>query len=238
MTGDPSTASPHREVLVVGASRGIGLAVVEEYARRGSRVVGTVRGTGRTALHDLADRSAGAVDVEHVDTTVDDEIGALAQRLAGRRFDLLLVNAGVTHDQSLTSATISPEEFSRVMVTNALAPLRVAEALRPLVADDGTIALTSSGQGSVAGNTGGGWELYRASKAALNQLTRSWAARHADDGRALLLLAPGWVRTDLGGEGAASSTEEAVPPLVDTVDAQHGRPGLQFLDREGRTVAW
>jgi NAD(P)-dependent dehydrogenase (short-subunit alcohol dehydrogenase family) len=225
-------------VLVVGASRGIGLAVVEEYARRGSRVVGTVRGTGRTALHDLADRSAGAVDVEHVDTTVDDEIGALAQRLAGRRFDLLLVNAGVTHDQSLTSATISPEEFSRVMVTNALAPLRVAEALRPLVADDGTIALTSSGQGSVAGNTGGGWELYRASKAALNQLTRSWAARHADDGRALLLLAPGWVRTDLGGEGAASSTEEAVPPLVDTVDAQHGRPGLQFLDREGRTVAW
>jgi NAD(P)-dependent dehydrogenase (short-subunit alcohol dehydrogenase family) len=81
-------------------------------------------------------------------------------------------------------------EFVRVMVTNALGPLRVVEVLQDLGPKTGTIGVMSSGLGSVADNDRGGWEVYRASKAALNTLMRSFAARHADDPRALLIIAP------------------------------------------------
>jgi NAD(P)-dependent dehydrogenase (short-subunit alcohol dehydrogenase family) len=228
----------HADVLIIGASRGLGLAIAGEYLRRGSRVVATVRGSGAEALQQLAIETGGHVEIERLDTTVVEQVEAVRQRLAPRVFDLLLVSAGVTHEQGLTAADITTEEFTRVMVTNALAPVRLIEAFDGLVAADGTIAVMSSGQGSVARNTGGGWEIYRASKAALNQLMRSYAARHHDDKRAVLLLAPGWVRTEMGGPQAASSIEESVPPLISTVEAQRRRPGLQYIDRHGQPVAW
>jgi NAD(P)-dependent dehydrogenase (short-subunit alcohol dehydrogenase family) len=96
----------------------------------------------------------------------------------------------------------------------------------------------SSGQGSVANNENGMHEVYRASKAALNMFMRSFAARHAGDGRTLLLMAPGWVRTDLGGPEARLSIEESIPNLADTMDAQAGKAGLQYLDYLGRKVPW
>jgi NAD(P)-dependent dehydrogenase (short-subunit alcohol dehydrogenase family) len=102
----------------------------------------------------------------------------------------------------------------------------------------GTIAIMSSGQGSVANNERGGHELYRGSKAALNMFMRSYAARHAGDARTLLLLAPGWVRTGLGGPDARLGIDESIPHLVDTIEAQAGKPGLQYLDYLGRRVPW
>jgi hypothetical protein len=67
---------------------------------------------------------------------------------------------------------------------------------------------------------------------------RSYAARHAGEQRALLLMAPGWVKTTLGGPNAKLEISDSVPPLIDTIDAQHGVPGLQYLDRHGKTVPW
>jgi NAD(P)-dependent dehydrogenase (short-subunit alcohol dehydrogenase family) len=96
----------------------------------------------------------------------------------------------------------------------------------------------SSGQGSIANNERGGFEIYRASKSALNQLMRSYAARHHDTKRTLLLMAPGWVKTDLGGPDARLTIGESIPELVTTIDAHRGRSGLQYLDYIGRTVAW
>jgi NAD(P)-dependent dehydrogenase (short-subunit alcohol dehydrogenase family) len=124
------------------------------------------------------------------------------------------------------------------MVTNALSPMRVVEALQDLVAPDGTIGVMSSGQGSVANNDKGGFEVYRASKSALNQLMRSFAARHAGDPRTLLLMAPGWVQTGLGGAAAPLTIDQSVPGVVDTIQAQAGKDGLQYLDYRGQTVRW
>ena len=95
-----------------------------------------------------------------------------------------------------------------------------------------------SGQGSVANNESGNYEVYRGSKAALNMFMRSFAARHVHDSRTLLLMAPGWVRTDLGGPQAHLSIEESIPKLADTMDAQAGKIGLQYLDYLGRRVPW
>jgi NAD(P)-dependent dehydrogenase (short-subunit alcohol dehydrogenase family) len=227
-----------KTALIIGASRGLGFALAAEFLARGWRVTATVRGAGRTRLHELAGSSAGGLVVETVDITVPDEVAALRDRLAQTTFDLLFVNAGVTNGPGETVADVSTDTFVRLMVTNALSPMRVIEALQDLVAASGTIAVMSSGQGSVANNTRGGFEVYRASKSALNQLMRSFAARHAGDPRTLLLMAPGWVQTDLGGPGAPLTIGQSIPGVADTIEIQAGHPGLQYLDYRGQTVPW
>jgi NAD(P)-dependent dehydrogenase (short-subunit alcohol dehydrogenase family) len=227
-----------KTALIIGASRGLGYALAAEYLTRGWQVTATVRSARPTDLHDLAGKSDGRLVVETVDITVPEEVSALHDRLAQATFDLLFVNAGVTNGPDETVADVSTDTFVRLMVTNALSPLRVIEALQDLVPPHGTIGVMSSGQGSVANNEKGGFEIYRASKSALNQLMRSFAARHADDPRTLLLIAPGWVQTSLGGPGAPLTIDQSIPGVVDTIEAQAGKSGLQYLNYQGQAVRW
>ncbi|WMJ70012.1 SDR family oxidoreductase [Stenotrophomonas sp. 24(2023)] len=230
-------ASP--SLLLVGASRGLGLAMAAEFLQRGWSVTATVRGDRPTPLHALADDHPGRLRIESLDITDTSQIAALRARLAGAKFDVLFVNAGTANaDQDETIAEVSTEAFVQVMVTNALGPMRVIEALQDVVRADGLIGVMSSGQGSIANNEKGGHEVYRGSKAALNQYMRCHAARHAGASRAWLLLAPGWIRTQLGGPQAPFGLEETIPAIVDTVLSKRGRPGLEFLDRMGTTVPW
>jgi NAD(P)-dependent dehydrogenase (short-subunit alcohol dehydrogenase family) len=231
-------STPEKRLLLFGASRGLGLAIAEEYLKLGWHVVATVRHGSKTALHDFMGKADGRLEIGTVDIADPAQVSALRRRLGSDRFDLLFVNAGVTNDDRETIANVSTEEFVRVMVTNALSPMRVVEAFQDRVPPTGAIAIMSSGQGSVSNNKTGGHEVYRASKAALNTLMRSFAARHRSDPRTLLLLAPGWVRTDLGGPEARLSIEDSIPKLVKVIQAQAGKPGLQYLDYLGKTVPW
>ena len=226
-------------ILIVGASRGLGHAMAAEYLKRGWHVIGTVRGGGtRTMLHDLADAFAGRLEIETVDISEPTQVTALRDRLSGRTLETLFVNAGVTNDERETIAEVTTDEFVRVMVTNALSPMRVVEKLQDLVPPTGLIGVMSSGQGSIANNETGLREVYRGSKAALNMFMRSFAARHAARPRAMVVMAPGWVRTDMGGPNARLGIEDSIPSLVDVLLSKLGRPGLEYLDYLGKTVPW
>ena len=225
--------------LIVGASRGLGQAIAAELFDRGWHVIGTVRDTAaRTPLHDLADKSDGRVEIEHLDITEPDQLPPLHERLADRRLDVLFINAGTTNNPQTPIGEVSTADFVEVMVTNALSPMRVIEALQDLVPPDGLIGAMSSGQGSITNNTAGSREVYRGSKAALNMLMRSFAARPSEAERALVVVAPGWIRTALGGPDAPFTMDETVPLVVDVLLAKRGKPGLEFLDRNGETVPW
>ena len=227
-----------KTVLIVGASRGLGLGLAHEYHKRGWRVIGTVRSTNpSTGLHTLALEPKGAVRVETVDINIPEQVAALRNRLKGERIDLLFVNAGISNGNGETVPSTSTEAFTTLMITNALSPLRVIEAFADLVPDDGVIAAMSSGLGSVTNNTIAGWEIYRASKASLNTMLRSFAVRRGGE-RTVLAVAPGWVRTDMGGPNAALDVETSVRGIVDAIAARSGKPGAAFINYQGNEMPW
>jgi NAD(P)-dependent dehydrogenase (short-subunit alcohol dehydrogenase family) len=225
-------------VVVVGASRGLGLALAEAYLDRGARVVATVRGDAPVALQQLQSRTDGRLKTEIVDVTDREGLKQLRKRLDARRFDVVFVNAGICTDIDRTAAEIQPGNFVRMMLTNVLGAMQTVEILYDLLTPIGTIAIMSSGLGSVSENSTGAWGTYAATKAALNMMMRGFASRHQGDGHAMVLMAPGWVRTEMGGAGASLGIEDSIPRVVDTVAAQSGRAGLRYLDYQGRTVGW
>ena len=222
--------------LIVGASRGLGLALAESWCARNWHVIATQRAPSE-GLQALVSRYPDSLEVEHVDTNDSAAVHALRERLTGRALKILFVNAGIMRAVEETPATAAEADFLDLMLTNALSPVRAVELLQDLVVPDGAIVVMSSGLGSIAGNNGA-WTLYSSSKAALNMLMKGFAARRGGDTRAILLMAPGWVRTDMGGAGATYAIEESIPHVVETVESACGTAGLRFLDRFGQGLPW
>jgi len=225
-----------KTALIIGASRGLGLGLATELDSRGWQVVGTARKPAEAkGLQSLA--AGGRVGVETIDIARAEDIDALAQRLAGRTFDLLFVNAGIAGTPGATVDTARREDLAEILWVNSLAPVRVAQRLLPRVTAGGTVAFMSSLLGSIAENTSGGFDLYRASKAALNMLAHGFAIAARERGIATLSLHPGWVRTDMGGPQAPLSIEESVRGLANVLEAKHD-PQHRFLDYTGREIPW
>jgi len=224
------------KAMVVGASRGLGLALAEEWCERGWRVITTVRGRPKE-LETLASRYPGNVEIETVDIAKADTVKALRARQEGRRVDVLFINAGIARAINATPASVDEQDFLDMMLTNALSPVRAVELLDDLVPAGGVVAVMTSELGSIT-NSNGSWQIYSSSKAALNMLMKGFAARRPDDPRALLLVAPGWVRTSMGGTDALLSIEESIPLVVDVVEANRGKPGLRYLDRFNKPLPW
>jgi len=226
-----------RRVLVVGASRGLGLGLVARFLARGWSVTATVRRPS-AALGDLA--AAGPLRIESgVDIDDDDAVTALRATLADAPdFDLVFVVAGVA-TQAGTPVTALPRPVAGAMFqTNALSPIRFAEAFQKRVAPGGLIVLMTSKLGSVSLNRGGGWGGYRASKADLNTLARSFVGQHPKARWGVVLMHPGWVRTDLGGRRATLDVETSARGMVAVLEGHLGQSGCVFLDHTGQTVPW
>jgi NAD(P)-dependent dehydrogenase (short-subunit alcohol dehydrogenase family) len=233
-------ADDRRWALVVGASRGLGLGLAAELRHRSWNVVATARGEpGESRLRELAATPGPGLIIERLDINDDRGIAALRRRLDATTFDLVFVNAGIAPRGRSDAASASREEAAEIFLTNAVAPIRVARAFLDRVRDGtGIVAFMSSGLGSVADKTDSYSELYSASKAALNSLSRSFAASLGGRRVTVLAIAPGWVRTDMGGAGAPLAVEQSVRGIVDVLENRAGTLRHGFVDHRGREVAW
>ena len=185
----------------------------------------------------MATRSAGAIELARIDIASLADARDLQVSLSGQELDLLFLNAGISIAKEDTASDADEADFIAMMMTNAFLPMRVMELLEPLVQPRGVIAFMSSELASIETNPGV-CDLYASSKAALNMLVKCHAARRPQDSRAMLLIAPGWVRTGTGGDEALLSIDESIPFVASLLEASFGRPGLRFVDRFDQPIAW
>ena len=219
-------------VLIIGASRGIGLEFVRQYRGEGHRVMATARDDA--GLERLRELGADAIELDVADTA---SVSGLAWRIDGAAFDVVIVNAGVYGPRTRGLEPPSDTDFDTVMHTNVLGPMRVAAQLGDALAPGAKLAVLSSSLASIGARTGpGGW-LYRASKAAANSVWKDVSLVHA--GRAVCVaISPGWVQTDMGGAGAAQTVEQSVADMRRTLGGLTAQDNGRFLNHDGQALAW
>jgi NAD(P)-dependent dehydrogenase (short-subunit alcohol dehydrogenase family) len=223
-----------RRALIIGASRGIGLGLVEELAERGWHVYASQRSSSEHLARAAEDAE---IEVVTADVTSPATIDKLAAQIEPRSLDVVLVNAGIIGAESQSAASATAGEVAEIMMTNAVGPARTAKVLLPLLKDGGTLAFTTSRMGSIA-ESSGGYDLYRMSKAAQNILARGLFEQDARRrGIAVLSLHPGWVQTDMGGPAATLTIDESVAGLADVLEAEHPAEH-RFVNYDGSTIPW
>jgi NAD(P)-dependent dehydrogenase (short-subunit alcohol dehydrogenase family) len=233
-----------RSILLIGASRGLGLGLARSFAAHEWTVVATERrpSGGGEGLAAAVAAANGHIRAELCDINDPQTVKKLRAQLSGERFDVIFIVAGIRDsDPTRPTHEVSVEEAMHVFVSNAYSPICFAETFFDLLKPDGTLAIMTSRMGSltlVSTAADGTWELYRASKAALNMLTRCFYERHRKDGRTILLLHPGWVKTDMGGKDAPVDLATSVEGLYSTLIHWHGSGKQAFLDYQGNELPW
>lgn len=232
-----------RHCVVTGANRGIGLTIVRQLLERGSHVIATCRQPGRAmALNTLAGEFPGRLHVLPLDVASEKSRAEFVREIplvldSESRIDLLINNAGVLHSGErfghIDAATL--EDSFRI---NAIGPFLLTQALAPLLADSARIANLSSVMGSIDRCMEFRSPSYCSSKAAQNMLTVELA--HALRARGILVLAlhPGWVQTDMGGDGATVAIEDSARGLLDVIDGANLADSGHFLDWRGKPLPW
>lgn len=219
-------------VLVIGASRGLGFEFVRQYRGEGARVVATARDDeGLARLHALG---AHALRLDVADAV---SASRLAWPIDGESFDVAIVSAGVFGPRTQGLQTPTVDDFDAVMHVNVLGAMRVLPQLDGALAAQARLAVISSRMGSIGERkSSSGW-LYRASKAALNSVLKDAALAYA--GRAVCVaFHPGWVRTDMGGAGADLDARHSVADMRRTLAGLSAADNGRFLNHDGTAIGW
>lgn len=221
-------------IFITGTSRGLGLEFARQYSAAGWSVTAACRDPSKAP--DLAELGVETVALDLADA---ESIRRAAESLRGRSFDILLSNAGL-YGEGQQFGRLSEAEWERVMLVNAIAPLKLTEAFLPhlLAGQNKLVVFLTSKMGSIADNSSGGAYIYRSSKAALNAAVKSLSIDLAPRGVTTLLLHPGWVQTDMGGPNALVSPEDSIAGMRRIIEAVEPGQKLKFLDYTGAPVPW
>jgi NAD(P)-dependent dehydrogenase (short-subunit alcohol dehydrogenase family) len=221
-------------ILVVGASRGLGLEFVRQFSAAGWRAIGTVRDMAKGA-----DVSKAGGEVYLCDVTDPASVTRLGAGLAKDSIDVLVCNAGIYSGRDWKLGGTDYADFEQILRTNTLAPLRVVEALVEPVARGAQkkIVLMSSRMGSNAQSSGGSMP-YRVSKAALNSVAKNLSIELAPRGITTVCTHPGWVRTDMGGASAAIDATESIAGLRKVIEGLKPSDNGKFFNYDGSELPW
>ena len=234
-------------ILITGANRGLGLGFARQFAADGWRVFATCRGpAAATELAELAAAAQGRVTTHALDVDDFGAIDDLAAKLSGEAIDVLLNNAGITGPKPQGFGEVDYAGWAEVMHTNVLAVMKLTEAFVGHIAasERKLIVNVSSGLSSMERKTeplGEGLSeryIYRSSKAALNMLTKGLAVDLADRGISVVAVAPGWVRTDLGGPHALFSVEESMANVCPMIDGFGPAQSGKIFLYDGKEYPW
>jgi NAD(P)-dependent dehydrogenase (short-subunit alcohol dehydrogenase family) len=219
-------------VLIIGASRGIGLEFARQYAHAGAQVTATARNP--EGLQRIQALGAKALQLDVADPT---SVSGLGWQLDGEKIDIAIYVAGVY----TTAGALSPptqDEFDCTLHTNVLGAMQTIPQVAPLVEEaGGKFIFITSGMGSIGeAESSFGW-TYRVSKAALNMAVM--AAQHDYPKAIMLPMCPGWVRTDMGGPSASISAEESVSAMRKTIAKVSAKDKFKYFHHDGRTyTSW
>ncbi len=224
-------------VFITGAGRGLGLEFARQYAADGWRVIGTCR---EPATADALARLQGDVEIHPLDVTDHARIQALAKTLKRDTIDVLLNNAGLYGPRPTPFGDVDYDAWRTVMNVNAMSPLKVCESFVDHVAggDLKVMATLTSKMGSMADNTSGGSYIYRSSKAALNAVMKSLAADLKSRAITVIVLHPGWVRTDMGGPSALIDADESISGMRQVIGGARLEDSGCFFNYDGKPVPW
>ncbi|WAC73384.1 SDR family oxidoreductase [Roseateles sp. SL47] len=220
------------QILIIGASRGIGLELVRQHRASGDQVVATAR--DEESLQRLRALGATAIKLDVSDVV---SIAGLAWQLDGFQFNRVMYVAGVYGPRTLGLQPPSQADFDAVMHTNVLGPMRVLPQLLDALAPDARIGIVSSRMGSLTLRANSAGWVYRASKAAVNSVMKDIAL--SLDGRALCVsLHPGWVKTDMGGQEADIDVATSAASLRQVLDGLTPGDNGAFFNYDGQPLPW
>jgi short-subunit dehydrogenase len=216
-------------VVITGANRGIGLALLQHYQQRGAEVVALCRQSSSQLQAQKPLQIIEGIDVAG-------ELSVLAKWQPPRKIDVLINCAGILSEDSLASFTA--EDLLQQFHVNSVGPLRMVQTLLPHLARPSKIAMITSRMGSIADNQSGGYYGYRASKAALNALSVSLAQDLKSENIAVALLHPGFVKTQMVNFQGHISPEESAQGLVARIDALNLHNTGGFWHANGEKLPW
>ena len=223
-----------KSVLIIGASRGLGLEFVRQYRHDGWLTLGTCRSPEQDALLTAVGATALRLDVAD-----ENGFANLGKALAGRSIDVCIYNAGISGPRSPNVVAPEADEFDAVMHANVLGALRAIPVVAPALARaSGTFAFISSRMGSIGLMAGSGSVTYRASKAALNAVVKAAALEWGPKGVTCVTFHPGWVKTDMGGANAPLAVEDSVRALIEFIDRLAPEHYGGFFSSDGRRLPW
>ena len=217
-------------VLITGAASGIGLALVKQYLALGYSVLACARRSSPALLETAAEV------IDGVDVTDPAAILSMLEQLDGRSIDILINCAGLLSNESLDDMNYA--RIQSQWEINALGPLRITEAVLPLLEAGSKIAMITSRMGSIADNTSGSRYGYRMSKAALNAVSKSLAEDLKSQSFAVAIIHPGLVSTKMIGYQGDVSPEQAASRIIARIDDLNGDNSGTFWHANGDTLPW
>ena len=224
-----------KNILITGANRGIGLKFAEVLSAN-NNIYATARDI--TNADDL--KKFDNTDLLELDLLDKDSIKSFCSELKDIPLDMIINNAGIFQDEQMEETILDPELWLDEIMINAIGPVVLSQKLKENImsGNDKKIIFISSQMGSIDDNYSGGYYFYRTSKSALNSAAKSLSIDWKADGISVLMLHPGWVRTDMGGSNAKLDIDTSVRKMLDVINSLDMSKTGAFLNYEGKKLEW